>query len=175
MALNFEQKKAVVGQVNEVASNAMAAVAAEYRGLTAEELASLRSKARESGAKMQIVKNSLAKRAFEGTDFECMNEALVGPLLLGFSIEDPGAAARVMKDFAKEHEALVVKAVSVGGDLLPASDLSRLASLPTRDQALSMLMGTMLAPITKAAQSLKDVPAQATRVVAAVRDQKQAA
>lgn len=175
MALRLEDKKALVAEVNEVADKAFSLVAAEYRGLTAGEMTELRAKAREGGAYLRVVKNSLAKRALKDTEFECMEEVLVGPLLLGFSMEDPGAAARIMKDFRKDHEALDVKAVSVSGQLLPASDLDRLASLPTYDQAIAMLMGVMQAPIGKLARTLNEVPAKATRVVAAVRDQKEAA
>lgn len=175
MALRLEDKKALVAEVNEVAGKAFSLVAAEYRGLTAGEMTELRAKAREGGAYLRVVKNTLAKRALKDTEFECMEEVLVGPLLLGFSMEDPGAAARIMKDFRKDHEALDVKAVSVSGQLLPASDLDRLASLPTYDQAIAMLMGVMQAPIGKLARTLNEVPAKTARVVAAVRDQKQAA
>lgn len=175
MPLRLEDKQALVAEVNEVASKAMSVVAAEYRGLTAGEMTELRAKAREGGTYLRVVKNSLAKRALAGTEFECMDEVLVGPLVLGFSLEDPGAAARLMKDFRKDHEALEVKALSVSGELLAASDLDRLASLPTRDQALAILMGVLQAPIGKLARTMNEVPAQTARVVAAVRDQKQAA
>ncbi len=175
MPLRLDDKKALVAEVNEVAGKAFSLVAAEYRGLTAGEMTELRSKAREGGAYLRVVKNSLAKRALKDTEFECMEEVLIGPLILGFSMEDPGSAARIIKDFRKDHEALDVKAVSVSGQLLPASDLERLASLPTYDQAISILMSVMQAPVTKLARTLKEVPAKTTRAVAAVRDQKQAA
>lgn len=175
MPLRLDDKKALVAEVNEVAGKAFSLVAAEYRGLTAGEMTELRSKAREGGAYLRVVKNSLAKRALKDTEFECMEEVLIGPLILGFSMEDPGSAARIIKDFRKDHEALDVKAVSVSGQLLPATDLDRLASLPTYDQAIAMLMGVMQAPIGKLARTLNEVPATATRAVAAVRDQKQAA
>ena len=175
MALNFAQKQALVTEVNEVAGRALAAVAAEYHGLTAGELDELRANSRESGAYLRVVKNRLAKRALEGTDFECMSEALTGPLILGFSLEDPGSAARVMRDFAKDHDALEVKAVSISGQLMSGSEVDRLANLPTREQALAMLMGVMQAPIGKLARTLNEVPGKLVRVVAAVRDQKDAA
>lgn len=175
MALRLEDKKALVAEVNAVAVEAHSAVVAEYRGLSAEQLTELRAKARQGGTFLKVVKNSLAKRAVEGTDFECMNDAFVGPVILGFSMEDPGAAARVIKDFSKENEALKVTAVSVSGQLLPASDIERLSKLPTRDQALAMLMGVMQAPIGKFVRTVNEPVAQAARVVAAVRDQKQAA
>jgi large subunit ribosomal protein L10 len=122
-----------------------------------------------------VVKNTLAKRAVEGTDFECMQEGLSGPLLLAFSREEPGAAARLVKDFAKEHERLVAKLVSFGGEMLGAADLDRLAKMPTRDQALSMLMAVMKAPTEKFVRTLNEVPGKLVRTVAAIRDQKQSA
>ncbi len=175
MPLRLDDKKALVAEVNDVAGKAFSLVAAEYRGLSAGEMTELRAKAREGGAYLRVVKNSLAKLALKGTEFECMEEVLVGPLILGFSMEDPGSAARIIKDFGKDHGALDVKAVSVSGQLLPASDLERLASLPTYDQAIAILMSVMQAPVVKLARTLKEVPAKTTRAVAAVRDQKQAA
>lgn len=173
MALSLDEKKAIVAEVADVAADAHSAVAAEYLGLTSEEMTVLRANARSGGVYLRVVKNTLAKRALEGTDFACMNDALVGPLLLAFSQEDPGAAARVIKAFAKEHDKLVVKMLSVGGQLLAANEIERLASLPTKDQAISMLMSVMQAPITKLARTLNEVPGKLVRTVAAVRDQKQ--
>lgn len=175
MALNLDQKKAVVAEVAEVAANAHSAIAAEYIGLTVEDMTALRVKAREENVYLRVVKNTLAKRAFEGTDFECMSEAMVGPLVLAFSQEDPGAAARVISGFAKENDKLVVKLVSISGQLLEAGDIKRLASMPTKDQAISMLMSVMNAPIEKLARTMNEVPSKLVRVVAAVRDQKDAA
>lgn len=175
MALNLDQKKAVVAEVAEVAANAHSAIAAEYIGLTVEDMTTLRVKAREENVYLRVVKNSLAKRAFEGTDFACMNDAMVGPLVLAFSQEDPGSAARVISDFAKENDKLVVKLVSIGGELLEAGDIKRLASMPTKDQAISMLMSVMNAPVEKFVRTLNEVPTKLVRVIAAVRDQKDAA
>jgi large subunit ribosomal protein L10 len=175
MALRLEDKKALVAEVNEVAKRALSAVAAEYRGLTAGAFDELRSKARENGIYLHVVKNTLARRALKGTDFECLNDALVGPLVLGFSLEDPGAVGRVIKDFSKANDKLVVKAVSIGGALYGAKDIERLASLPTREQALALLAGVMQAPIAKFVRTLNEVPAQFVRAVKAVADQKQAA
>ena len=115
MALRLEDKKAVVEEVAKVAAEALSAVAAEYRSLTVVELTELRKRARESGVYLRVVKNSLAKRAVAGTDFECMQDGLVGPLLLAFSIEEPGAAARLIKDFSKEHKKLETKLVKTQG------------------------------------------------------------
>ncbi len=175
MALNLEQKKTIVAEVAEVAANAYSAIGAEYNGLTAGQMTELRAKAREGGVYLRVIKNTLARRAVEGTEFECMKEGMVGPLVLAFSMEDPGAAARVLKDFAKENEALVVKLVSISGQLLDASELERLASLPTKEQAISMLMALMKAPAEKLARTLNEVPGKLVRTVAAVRDQKQSA
>ena len=175
MALNIEQKKAVVADVAEVASKALAAVAAEYRGLTVEEMTELRVKAREGGVYLKVAKNTLVRRAVEGTEYECMQDSLTGPLLLAFSMEDPGAAARLVKDFAKGHDNPLAKLVAVGGELYDASELERLSSLPTYDQAIAMLMGVMKAPIEKFVRTLAEPHTKMVRTVAAVRDAKQAA
>ena len=174
MALNLAGKKEVVSEVAAVAAEAHSAIAAEYRGLGVDELTELRSKARQGGVYVRVVKNTLAKRALEGTEFECMNDGLVGPLILAFSQEDPGSAARVVKDFSKEHDLLKVKMLSIGGQVLEASELERLASLPTKDQAISMLMAVMKAPVEKFVRTLAEPHAKMVRTVAAVRDQKQA-
>ena len=175
MALNLEQKKAIVAEVAEVASKAYSAVAAEYRGLSVDNLTLLRREARANGVYLRVIKNTLARRAVEGTDFACMQEGLTGPLILAFSMEDPGAAARVIKDFVKGHERLVVKLVSVSGKLMGPGDLETLAKLPTRDQAISLLMSVMKAPVQKLASTLNEVPGKLVRTIAAVRDAKQAA
>lgn len=154
MALNLDEKKALVAEVNSVAASAQSAVAAEYRGLTVVEMTELRAEARSSGVYMKVVKNSLARRAIEGTDFECMRESLSGPLLLAFSEEDPGAAARVIKGFSKDHEKLVTVSVSIGGALYAAGDLDRLAALPTLDEARAMLLRVFNAPLTQLVRTL---------------------
>ncbi|RLA19116.1 MAG: 50S ribosomal protein L10 [Gammaproteobacteria bacterium] len=175
MALRLEDKKAVVEEVAKVAAEALSAVAAEYRSLTVVELTELRKRARESGVYLRVVKNSLAKRAVAGTDFECMQDGLVGPLLLAFSIEEPGAAARLIKDFSKEHKKLETKLVSIGGQMYDASELDRLSKLPTYEQSISMLMAVMKAPVEKFVQTLAAPHTKLVRTVAAVRDQKEAA
>lgn len=176
MALKLGDKKAVVAEVSEVAAKAYSAVAAEYSGLTVEQLTKLRRSARDSSVYLRVIKNTLARRAFEGTEFECMREGLVGPLIIAFSLEDPGAAARVVSAFAKEkgNEKLVVKLVAFGGKLYGAGDLDRLASMPTRDQALSILMGTMKAPIEKFVRTLAEPHAKLVRTIAAVKEAKAA-
>ncbi len=177
MALSIEQKKAVVAEVAEVAQSALAAVAAEYRGITVEEMTDLRVKARESGVYLKVAKNTLVRRAVEGTEFECMQEALTGPLLLAFSMEeeDPGAAARLVKDYAKSNDKLITKLVVVGGELYEASELDRLSSLPTYDQAIAILMGVMKAPVEKFVRTLAEPHTKLVRIFAAVSEAKQAA
>ncbi len=175
MALNLEQKKAVVAEVAEVASKALAAVAAEYRGLTVDEMTELRVKAREGGVYLKVAKNTLVRRAVEGTEYECMQESLAGPLLFAFSMEDPGAAARLVKEYSKDHDKLIAKLVAVGGQMYDASELERLSSLPTYDQAIAILMGVMKAPIEKFVRTLAEPHTKLVRTVAAVRDAKQAA
>ena len=175
MPIGLKEKQAIVAEVNDTASNALSAVMADYRGVSVDDMTSLRRQARDAGVQVRVIRNTLARRAFEGTEFECMTEALSGPNILAFSLEDPGAGARVFKDFAKENDDFEIKALSVGGKLLPADQIDALAKLPTRDEALSLLMAVMQAPITKLARTLNDVPGKVTRVVAAVRDQKQEA
>jgi len=173
MALRLEDKKAIVADVNEIASNALSLVIADSRGVDVTDMTALRKLARENNVSLRVVRNTLAKRAVEGTTFECVQEALVGPSIFGFSMEDPGAAARLFKDFAKENENFEVKALAVEGNLLGADQIDVLAKLPTRDQALGLLASVMLAPVTKMVRTFNEVPTKVTRVVAAVRDQKQ--
>ena len=175
MPLSIAEKKAVVEEVNRVASGAMSVVAAEYRGMAVEEMTELRAKAREAGVYLRIVPNNLARRAFSGTSFECMSDVLVGPLFLAFSQDEPGSAARLLRDFAKKHEQLEVKALSLSGQLLEASALTRVAKLPTRDEALAKLMGLMQAPITKLVQTFAAPHTKLLRTLVAIRDSKQSA
>jgi len=175
MALNLEQKKEVVAELAEVASSAMSLVAAKYDGLTVAHLTDLRVKARKNGVYLRVVKNTLARRAVKGTEFECVSDALTGPLLYAFSKEDPGAAGRLIKDFAKTNDKLVAKVVSVGGKLYGAAELERLASLPTRDQALSMLLGLLTQPATQLVRVLSEPAASLARVIRAAGERQQAA
>ncbi len=175
MALNLEDKKALVAEVGAMAQQALSAVAAEYRGLSVAQLTDLRSKARAAGVYVRVVKNTLARRAIAGTSFECLSPVLKGPLVLAFSKDDPGAAARVVRAFSKDHDKLVPTAVALSGQLLTARDLERVASLPTRAQALATLMGVMKAPLGKLVGALSAVPSKLVRTLVAVREQKQAA
>jgi len=172
--LNLEDKKALVKEVAEIAADAQSVVAAEYRGITVTQMTELRAKARAQGVDMRVVKNTLARKAMVGTSFEAFGTQLKGPLVLAFSKDDPGAAARVVKDFAKTNDKLVARLVSLGGHVLPGSDLEKVASLPTREQALSILLGTMKAPIEKLVRTLVAPHTKLVRTVAAVRDAKQA-
>ena len=173
MALRLEDKKALVQEVNAVAGDSVTAVAAQYRGLSVAEMTELRRVARSSGVYMRVVKNTLARRAVEGTVFECMQDTLKGPILLAFAKDDPGAAARVIKDFAKEHEALQAVSLSAGGQLLPASDLDRLANLPTLERARAMLLGVLIAPMGTLVRTLAEPPAMLARTLSA-RGQQEA-
>lgn len=164
VALNLDSKKIVVEEVAVYAAKAHSAVAAEYRGMSVTALTELRRTARQTGVYLRVVKNTLARRAVAGTEFECMQQGLVGPLILAFSMEDPGCAARLISDFAKTNPNLVAKVVAIGGQAFDGAELERLARLPTRDQGISMLMSVMLAPVEKLARTL-----------AAVREQKEAA
>ena len=174
MALRLEDKKNFVKEVNAVAGESLSAVAAEYRGLTVSEMTELRKEARGAGVYLRVVKNTLAKRAIEGTEFECMKDTLKGPLLLAFAKDDPGAAARVIKDFAKEHEALQAVSLSAGGQVLPGSDLKKLADLPTLDQARAMLLGVMVAPMSQLVRTLAEPPAMLARTMSARGSQEAA-
>jgi large subunit ribosomal protein L10 len=175
VALRLDDKVAVVAEVAAVAAKAHSAVAAEYRGMTVAQLTELRKTARESAVFLKVVKNTLACRAVEGTQFACMQDGLVGPLILAFSLDDPGAAARIFSDFTKQSDKLVVKLVAVGGKQYGPAELDRLAKLPNREQAIAMLMGVMKAPIEKFVRTMAEPHAKLVRTVAAIRDQKEAA
>jgi len=174
MALRLEDKQALVTEVQAVARVAHSVVAAEYRGLTVTQITGLRSKARQSGVYMRVVKNTLARRAVAGTPYECIAGSLKGPLILAFSKDDPGAAARVVKEFARTNDKLVPTLVSLGGRVFSAAELDRVASLPTRVQALAMLLGVLKAPVSKLVRTLAEPHARLVRTVAAVQAAKTA-
>ena len=171
MALRLEDKKALVAEVNEVARTAQSAVAADYRGLSVSQMTELRQKARDADVYVRVVKNTLARLAVEGTEFECLQEGLAGPLVLAFSREDPGAAARVVKAFAKDNDKLVARLVAIGGELLPGEALDRVASLPTLDEARAMLLSVMSAPASQLVRTLAEPAAMLARTLAAKRDE----
>ncbi|MBN9231637.1 MAG: 50S ribosomal protein L10 [Legionella sp. 40-6] len=172
MTLNLAAKKAIVEEVAEVASKAISAVVADYRGLTVNQMTQLRSEARKAGVYLRVVRNTLTRRAFQNTDFECMSEKLVGPLLIALSLQAPSDAARLLKDFTKTFDKLEVKALSVGGKIYAANQIDAVASLPTRDEAISKLMYVMKAPVEKFVRTLAEPHAKLVRTVAAIKDTK---
>ena len=171
MSAHVEAKQAVVAEVAEVAKTAQSAVAAQYRGLTVAEMTKFRVAARKAGVYVRVVKNTLARRAIQGTSFECMQGSLKGPLVLAFSREDPGAAARVVKGFAKEHDKLVTVALSIGGELYPASDLARVASLPTLAEARTSFARVLNAPMSQLVRLLAEPASMLARTLKARSEQ----
>ena len=165
MPLQMEAKQAVVAEVSSVAQGAQSAVAAQYSGLSVAEMTQLRNEARNADVYIRVVKNTLARRAVAGTSFECLTDSLKGPLVLAFSREDPGAAARVIKAFAKDHEKLVPVAVALGGELIDAKDIGRVADLPTLEQARASLVGILAAPAARLVRTLAEPGAMLARVL----------
>lgn len=174
MALNLTQKKEVVAELAGVAGKAVSLVAAEYAGLTVSQLTDMRKKARVTGVYLKVAKNSLVSRAIVGTAYQCVDAALVGPLLYAFSREDPGSAGRLIKEFAKANEKLKPKLVAIGGKMYPGSHVEVLASLPTRDQALSLLLSVMVQPATQLVRVLAEPASQLARVINAAGQSKAA-
>lgn len=175
MALKLEDKKAIVDQMTKVAAGAIFAIVASYRGLTVAQMTELRAKARAAGVFLKVVRNTLASRAVKQTNFACLESALVGPMVLLFTAEDPGEAARLIRDFSRDNKLLEVQALSFGETLLPAKQLEVVASLPTRDEAIALFMSVLKAPITKLVRTMAEPHAQLVRVVAAIGEKKQAA
>jgi large subunit ribosomal protein L10 len=174
MALNLNQKKEVVAELAEVAAKAHSLVAAEYAGLTVEQLTSMRKKARAEGVYLKVAKNTLVARAVEDTEYAVVKDALTGPLLYAFSVEDPGAAGRLVKEFAKANDKLKPRLVAIGGQQYPGTHVDVLASLPTRDQALSMLLSVLVQPATMLVRVLAEPATQVARATNAVGQQKAA-
>lgn len=174
MTLTLAAKQAVVEEVAEVASKAISAVVADYRGLTVNQMTQLRSAARQQGVYLRVVKNTLTRRAFENTEFKCLSDKLVGPLFVALSMNSPSDAARLLKEYVKPFEKLQIKALAVGGVLYGADQLEAVASLPTYDEAISKLMFVMKAPIEKFVRTLNEPTAKLARTVAAIKDKKMA-
>ncbi|RUO23433.1 50S ribosomal protein L10 [Aliidiomarina iranensis] len=172
MALGLVAKKAIVKEVNDVASEALSVAVAEYRGMEVAELTVLRRQAREQGVYLKVIRNTLAKRALEGTKFEDIESVLKGPLVYGFSIDAPGSAARLFKDAQKSSKHLKVTALSIGNGLMGPEKLDAVASLPTRDEALAKLLATFKAPVTKFVRTINEVPTKFVRVLGAIKDAK---
>ena len=171
MGLSLEQKQAMVSEVATKLQGAQSLIVAEYRGLNVERITQLRAKARTSGVWLRVLKNTLARRAVEGTPFEKLSEKMVGPLMYGIS-QDPVAGAKVLSEFAKENELFVIKAGAMPNAVMSAQDIKALAQLPSREQLIATLLGTLQAPMTKLVRTLNEVPARFVRTLAAVRDAK---
>ncbi len=174
MSLNIEEKKEVVAEVSARLAKAQAVVLAEYRGLAVEDITVLRSKARASGVYLRVLKNTLARRAVQGTPFAKLADQMVGPLAYGIS-EDPVAAAKVLSAYAKGNEKLVIKGGAMPNAVMTAKEIGQLATMPSREELLAKLLGTMQAPVAKFVQTLNEVPSKFVRTVAALRDQKEKA
>lgn len=174
MALNREAKAAVVSEVSAEVAKAQAIIVAEYRGLEVGAITALRKQARNQGVYLRVLKNTLARRAVAGTPFEKLSDKMVGPLAYGIS-PDPVAVAKVLNDFAKGHEKFVITAGAMPGQMMSPKDITALAALPSRDELIAKLMGTMQAPVAKLVRTMNEVPGKFVRTLAAVRDAKPAA
>lgn len=172
MGLNLDDKKAVVAEISEKVANAQSIVLAEYRGLEVGDMTALRVKARSAGVYLRVLKNTLARRAVSGTPFEGLGQHMVGPLAYGIS-PDPVAAAKVLNEFAKTNDKFVIKAGAMPGQVMTSKEVATLATMPSREELLAKLMGTMQAPVAKLARTLNEVPGKFVRTVAALRDQKE--
>jgi len=173
MPLLLEDKRTIVTSVSEIAKQAHSAIVADYRGMTVGEMTELRKKARDAGVYLRVVRNTLARRAMTSTDFECLRDVLVGQVVLAFSMNEPGAGARVITEFVKTNTKLVVKGISLGGQLLEAQTIDKVAKLPTYLEAISQLMSVIQAPITKLVRTMSEPQAKLVRTIAAVRDTKE--
>jgi large subunit ribosomal protein L10 len=174
LSLSLEQKQAMVAELAAKLAGAQALLVAEYRGLDVERITKLRTRARKSGLYLKVLKNTLARRAVQGTPFEKLADLMVGPLMYGIA-QDPVAGAKVMSEFAKENESFVIKGGSMANALMSSKDVKALALLPSREELLSMLLGTMQAPVTKLVRTMNEVPGKFVRTLAAYRDSKEPA
>lgn len=175
MPLNLEDKRAIVAQVSEVVQQSHSVIAAEYRGMTVAQMTELRVQAQEAGVYLRVIRNTLARRALANTPYQCLQEKLQGPIILAFSQQDPGAGARVLKDYSKKTQHLVVKGIALSGQLLEASALDKVAQLPTYEEAISQLMSVMQAPISQFLRTLTEPSAKLVRTFAALREQQESA
>lgn len=172
MPLSKNDKRAIVTKVNEIANRAHSAIIAEYSGMTVAEMTELRQQARAADVYLRVVRNTLARRAVLNTNFECLQNRLVGPVFLAFSLKEPGAAARVLREFSKTQQKLIIKSIGLGGQILEAADLDKVAKLPTYPQAISLLMSVMQAPVTHLVRTIAEPHAKLARTIAAIRDSK---
>lgn len=175
MTITLQDKKTVVADLHEVAKNAVTGLVADYRGLTVAEMTDLRTKAREVGVYLHVIRNTLAKRALQDTSFDCLRDICVGPSIFAFSSKEPRDLARLIRDFSKTHEKVKVKGLALQGKFIAAAELSKVADLPDREQAIAMLMGTMLAGISQFVRTLAEPYAKVARISARIGEQKQAA
>lgn len=174
MSLSLEQKQAMVSEVSGQLADAQVVLVAEYRGLNVERVTQLRSKARTSGLYLRVLKNTLARRAVQGTPFQGLSEQMIGPLMYGIA-RDPVAGAKVLADFAKENEQLVIRGGAMPNAVMSPAQIKALAQLPGREQLLAMLVGTMQAPVAKLVRTMNEVPGRFARTLAAYRDSKEKA
>lgn len=174
MGLNRQDKAAVIEEMSALVAQSSVIVIAEYRGLTVEAITKLRAEARKQGVQLRVVKNTLVRRAVAGTPFEGISDKFVGPLIYGMSA-DPVAAAKVLHNFAKTNEKLVIKAGAMANYVMDVADIEKLAAMPSRDELLAKLMATMNEPIAKFVRTINEVPARFVRTVAAYRDAKEKA
>lgn len=172
MPMRIADKKEIVQEINETVTAASSMIVGDYRGITVAEATDLRKRAREAGVSVKVIRNTLAKRAIANTRHECLADVLVGPSLFAFSFDDPGAAARLFRDYHKTCPKIAVRAISVDGELKSGEFLNAVASLPSKEEAIAKLMSVMIGPVTKLARTMKEVPARLARTMAAVRDQK---
>ncbi len=175
MPIKLEAKKAIVAEVSSVANQAKFAIVASYRGIPVDRMTDLRSKARAAGIYLRVVRNTLARRAVQDTAFACLQDTLVGPMVLIFTPNEAGDTARLVRDFAKDNNLLEVKALSFGNSVLAGKELDAVAKLPTRDEAIALLMAVLQAPTTKLVRTFSETYAKCVRVVAAVGEKKRAA
>jgi len=173
MPLRIEDKQRLVQELNTIASSSVAGAIADFSGLNVTEITELRTKARESGVYLKVVKNTLSKRAFSDTSFECLVENLKGPIIIALSKDDLASPARLFKDFSKDYQQLKTVSLAIDGNIFPASDLERIAQLPTKQEAYSIIVRLLQAPIEKAVRTLKEIPTKFTRVAVAVKDNKE--
>ena len=173
MSLSIEDKQSVVKELNTIASSSVSGAIADYSGLNVAEITELRTKAREAGVYLKVVKNTLSKRAFLDTSFECLSESLKGPIIIAFSEDDLASPARLFKNFSKEYEQLQTVSLAIDGNTFPATDLDRIAQLPTKQEAYSTIANLLQAPIEKAVRTLKEIPSKFTRMAVAVKDNKE--
>jgi len=174
LGLSLEQKQAMVSEVAAKLQGAQSVIVAEYRGLNVERVTQLRSKARKSGVWLRVLKNTLARRAVKGTPFEKLSDQMVGPLMYGIS-QDPVAGAKVLSEFAKENELFVIKAGAMPNAVMSAQDIKALSQLPSREELIAKLLGTLQAPVTKLVRTMNEVPSKFVRTLAAYRDSKEKA